>query len=107
MKKKRPKSPPPAPAPAASRIHEWIIGGGAVVVAIACCMRLWLVLEAIVTGRYISVIRGRPTKIFYADADPQRFWIAVCWDALLTSVPLAIIAWFTYVAWTTYRRGRR
>ncbi|MEB1611798.1 hypothetical protein VDQ74_18225 [Xanthomonas campestris pv. campestris] len=70
-------------------------------------MRLWLVLEAIVTGRYISVIRGRPTRILYADADPQRFWIAIGLDGLLTSVPLAVIAWFTYVAWTAYRHGRR
>lgn len=75
--------------------------------AIACCMRLWLLLQAIVTGRYISVIRGRPTRIFHADADPQRFWIAIGWDALLTSVPLAVIAWFAYVAWTAHRRGRR
>ncbi|MBB4133197.1 MULTISPECIES: hypothetical protein [unclassified Xanthomonas] len=73
---------------------------------VACCARLWLSLEAIVKGRYISVVRGRPTRIFYADSDPQRFWISIGWDVLLTSVPLAIMAWVTHVWWTERRRRR-
>ncbi|APO97474.1 hypothetical protein OR60_04505 [Xanthomonas vesicatoria] len=61
-------------------------------------------LEAISKRRYVSVIRGRPTRIFHADSDPQRFWISIGWDAALTCTLLAVIVWFAYAGWASHRR---
>lgn len=69
------------------------------VAVIACCGRFWLLGEAVFEGRYVSVMRGRPARIFLVDSDPHRFWIAVGWDALLSCVPLVIVGGFAYAGW--------
>lgn len=101
VKKRRTRSPP---TPTQSTTQTWLVRAVALVVAIACCGRLWLLLEAISKRRYVSVIRGRPTRIFHADSDPQRFWISIGWDAALTCTLLAVIVWFAYAGWASHRR---
>ncbi|KLD70360.1 membrane protein [Xanthomonas pisi DSM 18956] len=64
-------------------------------------------LEAISRQRYVSVIRGRPARIFDAHSDTQRFWISIGWDAALTCTLLALIVWFACAEWTSSRRTRR
>lgn len=105
MKTPRP-SPLPASEPKAARLTDWLVRGVAVVAVIACCGRLWLLREAILAGRYVSVIRGRPARVFLVDSDPHRFWIAVGWDALLSCVPLAIVGGFAYASWNARRQLR-
>ncbi|WAH65118.1 hypothetical protein [Xanthomonas hortorum] len=114
--KKRPKSPPPpTPIPANSRIVDWLVGLVVLVIAVACCGRLWLLLQAVISGRHVSVVRGRPARTFYADTDPQRYWISIGWDGLWTIALLAMVGVFAYLAWKDYwrdradamRRGRR
>ncbi|QBG85887.1 hypothetical protein EYR27_21635 [Xanthomonas oryzae] len=85
---------------------EWIVGGVAVLVAVACCARLWLLRDAILHGRYVSVIRGRPARVFLAERDPHRFWRSIGWDALLSCMLLAMIAGFAYATWNAGRRRR-
>lgn len=104
--KQRRTSPQPGPARTTARITDWVFGGVAVLVVIACCGRLWLLLDAIVEGRYVSVIRGRAARIFLAENDPHRFWISIGWDALLTCVPLALIGGFAYATWKGRCRRR-
>ncbi len=105
--KKRPKSPqPPTPVPANSRIVDWLVRGVVLVIAVACCGRLWLLLQAVISGRYVSVVRGRPARTFYAETDPQRYWISIGWDGLLTTALLAMVGVFAYLAWKDYRRDR-
>ncbi|WP_311240193.1 MULTISPECIES: hypothetical protein [unclassified Xanthomonas] len=106
MKKRRTVSPP-APTRADSTIQIWLVRAVVLAVAIACVGRLWLLLDAVFKQRYVSVIRGRPTRIFYADSDPQRFWISIGWDAALTGTLLALIVWFAYAGWKSHRRHRR
>lgn len=105
MKKRRTVSQP-APTRAESTIQTWLVRAVVLAVAIACVGRLWL-LDAVFKQRYVSVIRGRPTRIFYADSDPQRFWISIGWDAALTCTLLAVIVWFAYAGWKSHRRRRR
>ncbi|AZR24716.1 hypothetical protein [Xanthomonas vasicola] len=62
--------------------------------------------DAILQGRYVSVIRGRPARIFLAESDPHRFWASIGWDALLSCMLLAIIGGFAYANWTLRRRRR-
>lgn len=106
MKKPRTVSPP-ARTRGHRALQTWLVRAVVLVVTIACCGRLWLLLEAISQQRYVSVIRGRPARIFHADSDPQRFWIYIGWDAALTCTLLALIVWFAYAEWSACRRRRR
>ncbi|WP_274391870.1 hypothetical protein [Xanthomonas campestris] len=54
-------------------------------------------------GRYVSVIRGRPTRIFLLDADPQRYWIAIGWDAALTGGLLVLLLVIARMWWLQRR----
>lgn len=105
LEKPRP-SPPPASERKTSRLTDWLVRGVFVIAVIACCGRLWQLREAIFEGRYVSVIRGRPARVFLVDSDPHRFWIAVGWDALLSCVPLAIVGGFAYASWKARRSPR-
>ncbi|WP_425612619.1 hypothetical protein [Xanthomonas prunicola] len=75
-------------------------------VAIACCGRLWLLLDAILQGRYASVVRGRPARVFLAESDPHRFWISIGGDALLSCMLLAMMGGFAYANGKARRRRR-
>ncbi|WP_261794210.1 hypothetical protein [Xanthomonas campestris] len=72
-------------------------------VAAACCMRLALLVEAVVKERYVSVIRGRPTRIFLLEADPRRYWIAIGWDAALTGGLLVLLLVIARMWWLQRR----
>ncbi|PPV05913.1 hypothetical protein [Xanthomonas bromi] len=62
--------------------------------------------EAILDGRYVSVIRGRPARIFLAENDPHRFGVSIVWDGLLSCVPLVLVGRVAYASWKA-RRHRR
>ncbi|MEA9490024.1 hypothetical protein [Xanthomonas campestris] len=103
MKPPRRRAVVPAPNSRKERIAAVLQGVGMLLVAAACCMRLALLVEAVVKGRYVSVIRGRPTRIFLLDADPQRYWIAIGWDAALTGGLLVLLLVIARMWWLQRR----
>ncbi|MEA0671391.1 hypothetical protein [Xanthomonas campestris] len=103
LKPPRRRAVVPAPNSRKERIAAVLQGAGMLLVAAACCMRLALLVEAMVKGRYVSVIRGRPTRIFLLEADPQRYWIAIGWDAALTGGLLVLLLVIARMWWLQRR----